>query len=112
MQSAPVREAIVWLIFREKTPPPSGATVSGKLLTAVRRTIVFLSHVERPDDAAHPRDLKAIVINTQRKNLRQLHAARHARRLIREGHYVRAELARELHLRPPRRASDGPESSA
>jgi ParB/RepB/Spo0J family partition protein len=56
--------------------------------------------VETPDDAARPRDLKAIVINTQRKNLRQLHVARHARRLIEHEHYVQADLARELHLSP------------
>jgi ParB/RepB/Spo0J family partition protein len=62
------------------------------------RTITAL--VENEEQAPQPKDLRAIVINTQRKNLRQLHIARHARRLIEQEHYVQADLARELHLSP------------
>lgn len=55
--------------------------------------------VETSDaNASQPRDLRAIVVNTQRKNLRQLHVARHARRLIEQGHFTQADLARDLHL--------------
>lgn len=46
------------------------------------------------DEAACPRDLKAIVANTRRKNLKQLDLARHLRRLMVEGDHSQAELAR------------------
>jgi ParB/RepB/Spo0J family partition protein len=49
-------------------------------------------------EAVASRDLKAIIVNTQRQNLRQLDIARHARRLIREGGYSQAELARQIDM--------------
>jgi ParB/RepB/Spo0J family partition protein len=52
--------------------------------------------VEVPGADSPPKDLKAIVINTQRNNLKQLHVARHARRLLREGSFTQAELARQI----------------
>lgn len=58
----------------------------------------ILAIVESPEDASRPRDLQAIIVNTQRKNLRQIHVARHARRLIEQGHYSQAELAAEIHV--------------
>jgi ParB family chromosome partitioning protein len=49
-------------------------------------------------EAGCPRDLKAILVNTQRQNLQQLDIARHARRLMREGGYSQAELARQIQM--------------
>jgi ParB family chromosome partitioning protein len=52
-----------------------------------------------PEEGDHPsKDLQAIVMNTQRANLRQLHVAQHARQLIRETGVSQAKLAREIHL--------------
>jgi ParB family chromosome partitioning protein len=41
-------------------------------------------------------ELKTIIVNTQRQNLRQLDIARHVRRLVQEGGYSQAELARQI----------------
>lgn len=49
-------------------------------------------------EAVYSRDLKAIIVNTQRQNLRQLDIARHARRLMGEGGYSQAELARQIDM--------------
>jgi hypothetical protein len=47
-----------------------------------------------PDDL--PKDLEAIIINTQRHNLEQLFIARHVRRLKQEG-YTQAQIGRLIH---------------
>jgi ParB/RepB/Spo0J family partition protein len=52
--------------------------------------------VATPEDESVARDLKAIVVNTQRQNLRQIDIGRHVRRLVREGGYSQAELARQI----------------
>src|SRR5260370_6699062 len=54
--------------------------------------------VEPPGEALLPKDLKALLLNTQRKNLQQLYVARHCRRLLREAGLTQADLARELRL--------------
>jgi ParB/RepB/Spo0J family partition protein len=77
--------------------------IDGSRRIAAGRTLgwqTIVAIVESDDAAARPRDLQAVIVNTQRKNLRQLYVARHARRLVEQGHYVQAELARELHLSP------------
>jgi ParB/RepB/Spo0J family partition protein len=49
-------------------------------------------------EAECPRDLKAILVNTRRKSLKQLDLARHARRLLRETEHSQAELARQIQI--------------
>jgi len=52
-----------------------------------------------PLEGDHPsKDLQAIVMNTQRSNLRQLHVAQHARQIISETGISQAKLARDIHL--------------
>jgi ParB/RepB/Spo0J family partition protein len=47
-------------------------------------------------DAALPADLRALIIDAQCQNLRQLYRARHVSRLVAEGRFTQAQLAREL----------------
>lgn len=54
--------------------------------------------VEPAAEAAHAQDLKAIVVNTHRKNLRQLDLARHADRLLRANDWNQSQLARLIHI--------------
>lgn len=54
--------------------------------------------VEPEGEARHSPDLKAIVINTHRQNLRQLDLARHAHRLLRQSDATQTQLARLIHV--------------
>jgi ParB/RepB/Spo0J family partition protein len=54
--------------------------------------------VEPAGEAIHSQDLKAIIVNTHRKNLRQLDLARHADRLLRANDWNQTQLARLIHI--------------
>jgi ParB/RepB/Spo0J family partition protein len=54
--------------------------------------------VEPAGEAVHSQDLKAIIINTHRQNLRQLDLARHAHRLLRQSDSTQTQLARLIHI--------------
>src|SRR5437764_267169 len=57
--------------------------------------------VEPAEAATLPADLKAILLNTQRKDMSQIDMARHVRRLVREQGHSQAEIARALRCGRP-----------
>jgi len=70
---------------------------SRRLVTAHSLGWSTVTAVVEPGGRAGPaKELKAILLNTQRQNLRQLHLARHAQRRLRASACSQAELAREI----------------